>query len=164
MNNCEPVTDERLVAESLPAGRVLLLGCSLCANFGYCVHRDASREAYGVLVQPSAVAREMDRLRALFGSRGVPVRRKTTLSLCSVLKGTRRRIARAASDCDAIVCLSCDEGRRMVESFVPNRPVIAAMRNRGTVRMELFRWRGRTYIDTDTLVVNGRPYVEGQPV
>ena len=160
MNNCKPISDEDLIAEALPADRVLLLGCSLCANFGYCVHRDPTRSVYGVLVQPSAIAREMDRLSDVLGARGTKVKRKTTLSLCSVLVGSRIRIARAADDCDAVVCLSCEEGRRTVRTFIPDRPVIATMRNRGSVRMELFRWRGRTYIDTDTLVVNGRPYAD----
>lgn len=158
MNNCEPVADDKVLDAVLPARTVLVLGCSLCANFGYCIHRDTSLPVYGTLVQPAAIGREMRRWRSVLDEHAAAMSGKTTLSLCSMLEGSRRRIGRAAASCDAVICLSCAEGARAVEQVVSGKPVVAAMRNRGSVRVNLFRRRGRTYVDPDGVWINGRQF------
>lgn len=151
---CEPVSDEALGSELQGADKVLMLGCSLCANISYCIANNMETPVYSGLGGAVNTKREIKRLRTLLADQGIRSSSMVLLSLCFLTNGNRRRIARKSAGYPVMLTLSCESGKKNIEEVLPGKRVVSTMKSRGFMR-SLVDARGLTYeIEKDHLYIN----------
>ena len=154
---CEKRTDEEIARDIGEAGRVLLVGCPICANFSGVVHRQADGPVskMGMKgIKPLLLDKEMMRTAELLRGKGVATDSWTLpgmpASFCSITDPTRRKLFDKAQDRDAVVVFSCESGHKCVADIVPDKKVVAAMNAKGLLRV-VTRRKGRTvFVDKDS--------------
>ena len=154
---CEKRTDEEIVRDIGEAGRVLLVGCPVCANFSGVVHRQADGPVskMGMKgIKPLLLDKEMKKTAELLRGKGVATDSWTLpgmpASFCAISDPTRKKLFDKAQDRDAVVVFSCESGKKCVEGIVPNKRVVAAMNAKGLLRV-VTRRKGRTvFVDKES--------------
>ena len=155
---CEPKPDEVVLDAVAGSRQVFLLGCSLCANVGYCLHDQLRSPIFQGLAFAVNVKKEVARLKHILAERGVRTASATLVALCFVTKKDRQKIIRKTDGSDAVLTLCCDYGRQNVEEFLPGKRVTGTMTNKGFMRA-IVDQDGLTFrFDKDRLYINGRRY------
>ena len=154
---CKKRTDEDLLRDIGEAGRVLLVGCPVCANFSLAVHQQEDGPVMKLGLtggKPLLLGKEMNRTGELLKQKGVSVDSwilsGIPASFCAISKPSREKLFDQARDRDAVVVFSCESGKKCVEGIVPNKRVAAAMSSKGLLRV-VTRRKGRTvFVDKDS--------------
>jgi len=131
---CEPKTDKALLGELDGSKKVLLLGCSLCANISYCIHNRMESPMYQGLEAAVNVKRESKRLKEILAEQDIRSDSATLISLCCISRKDVLKVVRKAKACDTVVTLSCEFGRRNTEEYLNGKRTVGAMKNRGLMR------------------------------
>ena len=63
----------------------------------------------------------------------------------------RKKLFEQGRDSETVVTLSCETGKRNVESILPDRPVVAAMNAKGLLRVVTRKSFGQVRIDKKTV-------------
>lgn len=155
---CEPIPDDLLDKELLGTRSSFIVGCSLCANIGYCISNRLRTPVYTAASGAINTKNELKRLSARLSASGFHTDTHTLLSLCFLTKGQRRLIRRKAHAFETVVALSCDIGRQNLAEILPGKHVIAAMKNKGFMRSAVYPKGLSLYIDPDRLYINNTPY------
>jgi len=155
---CEPKTDETLLGEIAGSKRVFLLGCSLCANVGYCLHNNLQAPIFQGLEVAVNVKAEARRLKRILAERGVQTASSTLIALCFLTKHDRQKIIRKTEGYDGVLTLCCDFGTQNVEGFLDGKRVVGAMTKKGFLRAVVDQ-KGLTFrFDRERLYINGKKY------
>ena len=131
---CEPKSDETLLKEIGRSKKVFLAGCSLCANISYCIHNKLQTPMFHGLEPPVNVIREMERLKKVLAEKNIQASSATLISLCCISRKDVLKVIRKSKECDAVLTLSCEFGRRNTEEYLNGKPVVGAMKTRGLMR------------------------------
>ena len=155
---CEPKPDEAILAEIAGSKKVFLLGCSVCANFSYCVQNGLESPAWAGLKGAVNVKQEIIRLKEVLSKRGIRTGTGTILALCFVTKEKREKFLERTRDYETVVTLSCEVGKRNAEGFLKGKNVVGAMTNKGFMRAIVDK-DGITYrFEKDELYINNTKY------
>jgi hypothetical protein len=154
---CAPRTDEDVFAEIGDAKEVLLVGCPSCANMSCAIHRQDDRPV--VRLTPTGIKAvcmkdEMLRLSGLLEQRGASVQSwlpNLPGGLCALAEGARKKLFEQGHDRDTIVTLSCESGKKNVESILPDSRVVPAMHAKGLLRVVTRKSFGRVLVDKKTV-------------
>ena len=155
---CEPKSDETILGEIAGSKKVFLLGCSLCANVGYCLHHELQSPIFQGLEVAVNVKNEARRLKRILADRGVQTASATFVALCFLSKQDQRKIVRKTEGYDGVLTLCCDFGRDNVGEFLDGKRVAGTMTKKGFLRAVVDR-DGLTFrFDKDRLYLNNRKY------
>ncbi len=154
---CAPRADEDVLSEIGDTKRVLLVGCPSCANMSCAIHRRDDRPV--VRLTPTGLKAvcmrdEMLRLRGLLETRGASVGSwlpNLPGGLCALDEGSRKRLFEQGRAGDTVVTLSCETGKKNLESILPDRKVVGAMNARGLLRVVTRRRFGQVFVDKKTV-------------
>jgi hypothetical protein len=154
---CAPRSDEDVFAEIGDTKQILLVGCPSCANMSCAINRQDDRPV--VRLTPTGIKAvcmrdEMLRLDLLLQRRGASVDSwlpNLPGGLCALDEGARRKLFEQGRDSETVVTLSCETGKRNVESILPDRPVVAAMNAKGLLRVVTRRRFGQVRVDKKTV-------------
>ena len=154
---CAPRTDADVFAEIGDTKKVLLIGCPSCANVSCAINRQDDRPV--VRLTPTGIKAvclrdEMLRLRGLLEKRGASVHSwlpNLPGGLCALNEGARKKLFEQGHDGETVVTLSCETGKKNVESILPDSQVVAAMNARGLLRVVTRRRFGQVLIDKKTV-------------
>ena len=154
----EPKSDEALLGEIAGSKKVFLLGCSLCANFSYCIRDGLESPAWAGLKGAVNVKKEVGRLKHVLAEHGVPTGSVTMLALCLLTKEKRLKVIRKTDEYDTVVTLSCEIGRQNLADILEDKRVVGAMTNKGFMRAIVDK-DGFTYrFEKDRLWINNKQY------
>ena len=154
---CAPRADEDVFAEIGDTKEVLLVGCPSCANMSCAIKRPDDRPVVKLTatgLKAVCMSDELLRLSGLLEKRGASVGSwlpNLPGGLCALDEGARKKLFRQGRDSEAIVTLSCETGKRNVESILPERKVVAAMNARGLLRVVTRRRLGQVLLDKTTV-------------
>jgi len=158
---CEPKTDKALLGELDGSKKVLLLGCSLCANISYCIHNQMESPMFQGLEVAVNVKRESKRLKQVLAEKGIQSESATLISLCCISRKDVLKVIRKSKECDTVATLSCEFGRRNAEDYLNGKRVVGAMKNRGLMRT-IVDQKGLTIsFVKDKLYINNKKYLDG---
>jgi hypothetical protein len=157
---CEPRNEADILAEVGSARRVLVVGCALCANVGFCLadSRDLL-PAYKLTfrgVEPVFTRRRAEQLSQALDGRGVET--DTWVSsypngVCALsdraLSGLRNR----AEGIEAVIVLACETGAEAMARTMQVEPTIGAMHAKGLLTMRTVRRFTRVFIDRDSVEI-----------
>ena len=105
-------------------------------------------------IKAVSVLSEMLRLCGLLERRGASVHSwlpNLPGGLCALTEGARKKIFEQGRDRQTVVTLSCETGKRNVESILPDRQVVAAINARGLLRVVTRKRFGQVLIDKRTV-------------
>jgi hypothetical protein len=105
-------------------------------------------------IKAVCVRDEMLRLRGLLEKRGASVHSwlpNLPGGLCALNEGARKKLFEQGHDGETVVTLSCETGKKNVESILPDSQVVAAMNARGLLRVVTRRRFGQVLIDKKTV-------------
>ena len=154
---CAPRTDADVLAEIGDANQVLLVGCPSCANMSCAIHRQDDRPI--VRLTPTGIKAvcmkdEMLRLSGLLEQGGASVQSwlpNLPGGLCALDEGARKKLFEQGHDRETVVTLSCETGKKNVESILPDSQVVAAMHAKGLLRVVTRKKFGQVLIDRKTV-------------
>jgi hypothetical protein len=155
----ELVSDEYLLAQAGEAKSIVIFGCPYCANQSIALSKGMSvvgkTSLGGIRYTPYAVAKEANRIKELFESKGksADVQIYGPLAsnpFCWMTEKGRSKIAKACENADAAVTLSCNLGRQGIKSALPDSfKVISGMIALGQITAYLSSKKGEIILDKD---------------
>lgn len=154
---CAPRTDADVFAEIGDTKQLLLVGCPSCANMSCAIERSDDRAIIRLTatgLKAVCMRDEMLRLGGLIETRGASVDSwlpNLPGGLCALDGKARKKLFDRGRNSEAIVTLSCETGKKNVESILPDRNVVAAMNARGLLRVVTRKKLGQVLIDRDTV-------------
>ncbi len=162
MIHCRAISDEKLLSQLTESNKILLLGCSLCANISYCIEKDIEMPMYNWLLNPAAVKKEMKRMKKILEAGGYSVSELVILSLCFIRDVDQKKLLRSGELTDTIITLSCEYGKKNIEDILVNKNIICAMHAEGYMRASVEQDGLKLKVRKDKLYINNKKYEEYQ--
>lgn len=152
---CEPRTDTDVLDEIGDAKRILLVGCAMCANMSYAMHKELPMYKFTVTgIKAVCTTDEIHRMAHLLAQEGLHVDSwlpSFPTGLCALDEGARKKLSNRCRDIDTIITLSCETGTKNVEDILGAKKVVGAMNARGLVTAVLKRKMGKVFLDKQTV-------------
>lgn len=151
----EIATDAYLLREVGDAKKITIFECPYCANqsLGYAKDKPELGKSsfFFFFFDPYPMGEEANRIKNLLESNGKTVNIKyfnlPNPPFCQLNEKARAGIAKAFSDSDTAIALSCMAGFGGIKSAIPNAKVVHGMATLGTLAAYLTSKDGKMYID-----------------
>jgi len=154
---CEARTDIDVLDEIGDAKRILLVGCAMCANMSYAIHKELPMYKFTLTgVKALCTADEMHRMARLLAQEGLQVDSwlpSFPTGLCTLAEGARNKLSNKCRDIDTIITLSCETGTKNVEDISGSKKVLGAMNARGLVTAVVKRKMGKVFLDKQKVYI-----------
>jgi len=157
---CKPISDDDILSQLENSEKILLLGCSLCANISYCIEKDIEMPIYNWILNPKAVKNEIDRLEKILSRENFEVTTLVLLSLCFIRDSDQKKLLQAAENIDTIITLSCEYGAKNISDIIDNKKIVSAMKSSGFMRAAVEQKGGKLFVKKDKLYINNKKYEE----
>ncbi len=154
---CEPLSDERILAQLGDARRVLIIGCPSCPAISYALDGSSPVVALTINgIKSNGIKNEMDRLTQLLTRKGVHVEYwipKFLGHLCEIDRDELRTVSRQYQSIDAIIVLACGAGKENIEDGFKGARKVCAMEAKGLVSFPIVRKLNRLFPDREEVSI-----------
>ena len=158
---CKPVSDEKIFAQLENSEKILLLGCSLCANISYCIEKNIEMPMYNWILNPKAVKNEINRMEKILTEKNFKVSTLVLLSLCFIRDNDLKKLLKEIKNVDTIITLSCEYGSKNISDIIDRKiKIVSAMNSSGFMRAAVEQKGAKIFVKKDKLYINNNKYEE----
>ena len=158
---CKPIPDEKIISKLENSKKVLLLGCSLCANISYCIEKNIDMPMYNWILNPKAVKNEITRMENLLAKKNFEISTLVLLSLCFIRDNDLKKLLKEIKNVDTIITLSCEYGSKNISDIIDRKiKIVSAMNSSGFMRAAVEQKGAKIFVKKDKLYINNKKYEE----
>lgn len=161
---CEQPSDTDILNDLKERGKVIVLGCPVCADMSLYIQK-ATQNTPVLTLTPTgfkaiSMRDEVNRLTQFLKGKGLDVAswvgKYPVIALCVPDERNRKKIIKKCKDFEKIITLCCEAGKKPVESILHGKKVIAGMNAIGIVNASLKSKivYAKLYIDKNTVHIS----------